>query len=125
MLEKLPFEVVLVRNGVEWFSVRGICDYLGIVNTSQAVRNHPKEELAWTIHPGTERKILLITNEPGVYRIMLVSRSVQAKQWREHVATIALPGWQKARARISEKTVVTTHRSPWLKDDVGVSGVLN
>ena len=92
---------VIVRNGVEWFVARDVCDILEIQNVSQAIHGLDNDEKAdicitYTSSSGTKQSRNVITvNESGLYALIFKSRKEEAKAFRKWVTSEVLPSIRK------------------------------
>jgi prophage antirepressor-like protein len=93
---------MVIRNHVEWFVAKDVCDVLEIANVSDAVSDFPESERS-NIASSDIRKLgmesgnrgLLAINEPGLYRLIFKSRKPQAESFKTWVFEEVLPSIRK------------------------------
>ena len=93
---------VVVRDGVEWFVAKDVCDILGLDNVSQALVDFPEGEKSnITTNDLRETGIeagnrgLTAINEPGLYRLIFKSRKPEAEAFKTWVFEEVLPSIRK------------------------------
>ena len=88
---------IIEKNGEHWFVVTDVCKILGIANTTDATRNHEKDDLdsIEVIDSMGRRQKSKIVNEPGLYQIILGSRKKEAKIFIKWVTHEVLPSIRK------------------------------
>jgi prophage antirepressor-like protein len=79
---------VVVLNGKPWFVAKDVCDVWGHGNITEALRNHPENEIddfsntevvSATDSVGRRNPRLKIINEPGLYQLIFQSRKPEAE----------------------------------------------
>ena len=100
MTEIMPFTFpttgqavrTLLVDGEPWFVAKDACDVLGIAKYRDAVAQLDDDERASMAvdTPGGPQRMTAV-NEPGVYALMMISRSPRAKEFRRWVLHEVLP----------------------------------
>ncbi|MCA0447664.1 MAG: hypothetical protein LCH54_15690 [Bacteroidetes bacterium] len=86
----------LDENGNPWFIARDVCRILHISKPSQAVsRLDPDEKLMPIIQVSGQNRSVWIINESGLYKLILGSRKLEAKQFTKWVTAEMLPAIRK------------------------------
>lgn len=88
--------VVKDESGEPWFVARDVCDALSLGNASQACRSLENDEKGITIGdtPGGSQQ-LTIVSEAGFYRLVIKSRTPEAKRFQRWVTHEVLPAIRK------------------------------
>lgn len=83
---------VVMRDGEPWFVAADACRVLGIQNVSQALENFDDDEkgIASGYTLGGQQQ-LLVVSEPGLYRLIFMSRKPNAKPFQRWVRHDVLP----------------------------------
>lgn len=82
----------LDEHGDPWFIAKDVCDYLEIVNPSNAYARIPDEDrgVRTTDTPSGSQEMVMI-NEPGLYRLIFQSRKPEAEDFKRWVFRVLLP----------------------------------
>lgn len=95
----------LDEHGEPWFLAKDVCDYLELVNPSNAYARVPDEDRGVrTVDTPSGPQEMIIVNEPGLYRLIFQSRKPEAeafKRWvfRELLPTLRRQGYYKMPGR--------------------------
>lgn len=83
-------------DGEPWFVGKDICEQLGIAKPRDAIAQLDEDERASTAvdTPGG-RQTMSVVNEPGLFALMLISRSPKVKPFRRWVTHEVLPAIRK------------------------------
>lgn len=97
------------RNGNPWFVISDICKILKMTNSRQQAGRLPKDNVTktYTIDSMGRKREVLITNEPGLYRLIMRSSVKQAKTFQDKVYNEILPQIRKTGKYIdtNEKSI--------------------
>lgn len=87
---------VIERFGNTWFAARDAAAVLGITKSGSTFGKFPANEKGWyTISTlGGSQKLLFI-NEPGLYRLIFLSRKEEAERFKTWVFETVLPAIRK------------------------------
>lgn len=87
---------VIMRDGEPWFVASDACRVLDIQNVSQALENFDDDEkgIASGYTLGGQQQ-LLVVSEPGLYRMIFMSRKPNAKPFQRWVRHDVLPAIRK------------------------------
>jgi prophage antirepressor-like protein len=101
--EKREFRT-LERDGEPWFVAKDVCDILGFMNVTEALRNLDDDEIlnlsSTEVQDGRSgtwggASSFNIINEPGLYRLIFQSRKPEAKEFKRWVFHEVLPSIRK------------------------------
>lgn len=82
----------VVLDGEPWFVAKDACDVVGITKHRDAVAQLDDDERAsMTVDTPGGPQVMTVVNEPGVYALMMISRSPTVKPFRRWVAHEVLP----------------------------------
>lgn len=83
---------VVYRNGEPWWALTDVCKVLGIQNPAQAAQRLDDDEkgIYQTYTPGGNQNIL-ITNESGLYSVILRSDKPEARMFKRWITHEVLP----------------------------------
>lgn len=90
---------VVVRGGAPWWVHNDVCACLGIADAPQAAERLDDDEKGWVDLPtprGTQR--IRVVNEPGLYSLVLRSKTSEAKRFKRWVTHEVLPAIRKTGA---------------------------
>lgn len=86
----------VVMGGLPWFVAKDVCDALGIRNNRDAVsRLHDDEKGVATTDTLGGSQEMAIVNEPGLYRLIFMSRKPEADEFKRWVFHDVLPSIRK------------------------------
>lgn len=87
---------LIMRDGEPWFVAADACRVLGILNPSDALADFDDDEkgIASSDTPGGQQQ-LLVVSEPGLYRLIFLSRKANAKPFQRWVRHDVLPAIRK------------------------------
>lgn len=77
-----------------WFALIDVCNILGLSNPTKVSKRLDEDELA-NFKLGSRSGDTLFVNEPGLYHVLLTSRSEKAKPFRRWVTHDVLPSIRK------------------------------
>ncbi|WP_313731324.1 Bro-N domain-containing protein [Pseudomonas sp.] len=86
----------LVIQGEPWFVATDVCNALAIANTARAMSRLDDDEKgvhSMNTHGGTQK--LSITNESGLFSLIMTSRKPEAKRFKKWVTGEVLPSLRK------------------------------
>lgn len=80
-----------------WFVVKDVCDCLGIINTTDATKRLDADDLdsIYVIDSIGRKQMMHITNESGLYSLILQSRRPEAKRFKKWITSEVLPSIRK------------------------------
>lgn len=82
--------------GNPWFVAQDVCDFLEIVNTTQAMdRLDEDEKLAYSLHRSGQKRKTWIISESGLYNLIFRSNKPEANAFRKWVTATVLPEIRK------------------------------
>lgn len=86
----------LVLDGEPWFVAKDTCEVVGIAKYRDAVAQLDEDErVSMTVDtPGGPQQMVFV-NEPGVWALMMISRSPQVKPFRRWLSHEVLPAIRK------------------------------
>ena len=93
-----PIHLTEDENGEAWFIGAEICDVLGITEPDDAYCTLDEDEkkiVSFSDSPSLEGEEYLLVSEPGMYRLVLSSRSESAKVFRRWLLKTVLPAIAK------------------------------
>lgn len=89
---------VIEIDGEPWFVAKDVAEALGYSNPQKAIRDHVDVEDRRTeriVHPSGGTQDTAITNESGLYSLVLSSKLPSAKQFKRWVTSEVLPAIRK------------------------------
>jgi len=92
---------VIIKNGVEWFVARDVCEILELTNVTEALRNLEIDERAAlsiteiSSNGVKQKREANVINESGLYTLIFKSRKPEAKAFRKWVTSEVLPSIRK------------------------------
>lgn len=82
----------VVRDGEPWFAAKDACDVIGISKHRDAVaRLDADERASMAVDTLGGRQSMTVVNEPGLYALMMISRSEKVRPFRRWVTHDVLP----------------------------------
>lgn len=90
---------VVMRDDEPWFVAADVCRSLAIKNVSQAVEEFDADEkgISTTDTLGGEQRVVVLS-EPGLYRLIFISRKPDARRFQRWVTHEVLPAIRKTGA---------------------------
>jgi hypothetical protein len=86
----------LDEHGEPWFVAKDVCDYLELSNPADAYSRVPEEDKGVsTVDTLGGAQQMVIVNEPGLYRIIFMSRKPEAEEFKRWVFRELLPALRK------------------------------
>lgn len=110
-IQNFAFDEHLVRStlieGAPWFVGKDVCGVLGIVKHNQALDALHEDERG-TCSIGTPRgeQMMIIVNEPGVYRLVFTSRKPEAERFKRWLAHDVLPQIRRTGAYAPQEKII-------------------
>lgn len=100
-----PIRLIQDDTGEPWFVGKDVCDALGLGNSRSAIgRLADDEKNTVSISDGKRgNPNSLIINEPGVYRLIMTSRSASAERFKRWLCHVVLPAIRSTGQYKSEK----------------------
>lgn len=93
-------------HGDPWFVAADLCALLGITDMTRAVKRLDDDETTKAeVDTATGVKTVVVVSEPGMYRMVLTSRSPAADKLRRWLAHEVLPAIRANGAYLTEATV--------------------
>jgi prophage antirepressor-like protein len=87
-----PVRVIADEHGDPWFVAADVCSVVGISKYRDAVAQMDEDERAsMAVDTLGGRQSMTVVNEPGIYTLMLISRSPQVKPFKRWLTTEVLP----------------------------------
>lgn len=87
---------VVMRDGEPWFVITDVAKALGYRDAANAARNLPDHQRGTQIvSTPSGKQTLAVTNEPGLYRLVLRSRKPEALRFSDWVTGEVLPAIRK------------------------------
>ncbi|MDD0824617.1 Bro-N domain-containing protein [Mannheimia sp. AT1] len=89
--------VIVDPNQEFWFGAKDVCDILGYVNDTDAIKKHCKEKGVAKRYSPTKggNQELTFINEPNLYRLIIKSRKPEAEKFEAWVFEEVLPQIRK------------------------------
>lgn len=96
----------ILRDGEPWFVAKDACDVIGISKYRDAVAQLDADERVSTAvdTPGG-RQTMVLVNEPGLFALMLISRSSKVKPFRRWVTHDVLPAIRKTGQYVNVREI--------------------
>ncbi|WP_439287536.1 BRO family protein [Lonepinella sp. BR2904] len=93
----LPVRIIIDNSSEFWFCAKDICDVLGYVNDTDALKKHCKEKGVAKRYSPTKggNQELTFINEPNLYRLIIKSRKPEAEPFEAWVFEEVLPQIRK------------------------------
>lgn len=84
------------KDGEPWFVAKDVCDILELDNNRQAISGLDEEDLASrTVTSGGQNREMKLVNEPGLYQLVLKSRTPAARAFKKWITHELLPTLRK------------------------------
>lgn len=84
------------QDGDSWFVARDVCDVLELENTTRALDSLDEEDLTLLkVKSGGQIREMKLVNEPGLYQLVLKSRTPAAKAFKRWITHDLLPTLRK------------------------------
>lgn len=85
-------------DGEPWFVAADVCAVLGLTNVTEALRGLDEDEFSTTevVDSAGRRQRGYITNEPGLYSLILRSRKPEAKAFKRWITHEVLPALRQS-----------------------------
>ncbi len=98
---------IISIDGQPWFVGKDVAEILGYSDTNQAIRNHVDKEdkLIRNFNGSGQNRNMLITNESGLYSLILSSKLPKARDFKRWVTSEVLPSIRKHGAYMTESTI--------------------
>lgn len=98
--------VIVDPNQEFWFGAKDVCDILGYVNDTDAIKKHCKEKGVAKRYSPTKggKQELIFINEPNLYRLIIKSRKPEAEKFEAWVFEEVLPQIRKTGKYALQKT---------------------
>lgn len=103
-----------VIDGEPWFVVKDVADALGYSNSTKAMKDHiDKDDLRFNDSLKLSRQAgAWLTNESGLYSLILSSKLPNAKKFKHWVTSEVLPSIRKNGAYMTPETIEKVLTSP-------------
>ena len=83
---------VVMKDDNPWWVAKDVCDVLGLVNPSEALKALDEDELtSETLRSGGQGREMRLVSESGVYALIFRSNKPEAKRFRKWVTSEVLP----------------------------------
>lgn len=88
---------VVTVEGEPWFVLADLCDVLELGNTSMVAARVDDLNISTTEVENSrgQMRSTLVTNEPGMYEVIFMSRKPEAKQFKRWITSVVLPEIRK------------------------------
>lgn len=92
-----PVRVIVDNSAEYWFCAKDVCDILGYLNDTKAIKDHCKEKGVTKRYSPTKggNQETTFINEPNLYRLIIKSRKPQAEKFEAWVFEEVLPQIRK------------------------------
>lgn len=90
------------HEGQAWFALADLCKILGITDSSRVTKRLDADE--WTetkVASGGGQQMMLVVNEPGMYHLVLTSRSPEAHNLRRWLTHEVIPAIRRQGAYVA------------------------
>lgn len=102
--EKKEVRTIIDEHEETWFVAKDVCDILELNNVSRAMeRLDDDEKLTLPLVISGQKRDTWITNESGLYHLVLTSEKPEAKKFRKWVTSVVLPSIRKAGKYTTEQ----------------------
>ena len=104
-------------NGQPWFVVADVCAALELEHTHKAVKGLRKADLTKIpVSSYGQSRNMLVTNEPGLYRLILRSYKPEAERFQDWICREVLPSIRKTgKYQLDLRGWLSSGPKPWTK----------
>lgn len=106
-------------NGAPWVLAKDLCDAVGIVNSRDALKNIPEDELmSLKATSGGQVREMNFLSEPGMYRLLFRSNKPEAEPFVRWVTHEVLPSIRKRGVYVLESRVAELSQKVGVRTDM-------